>query len=84
MKEVNPTIAPKPEPPMPQGGSSVKCNHKWAFQRSDYDYRYNAYGNSEYKRYDTYYCEKCLEVKEVLAKYECSRETPYWFKHGGK
>lgn len=70
-----PERPPKPNPPPKQ-----PCQHKWVFQRSDYDYRYNTYGNSEYKRYDTYYCEKCLEIKEVLAKYECSRERPYWYK----
>jgi len=75
--EVPSTTAPKPKPP-----SKQPCKHKWVFQTSDYKFTYNTYGNSEYERIDTYYCENCLEQKEIVAKYEYSRETPYWFKRG--
>lgn len=66
---------------LPHGKSCVQCNHKWVFQDSIYYCQYSCYGNSEYKRIDTYYCEKCLEQKEILAKCECSREKPYWYKN---
>lgn len=56
------------------------CEHKWVFQRSDYQYIYSPYGIDEYRRYDTYYCEKCLKISELLAASQNSRERPYWYK----
>lgn len=70
-----PNISKNPETPPKQ-----PCEHKWVFQGSDYEHIYHSYGRVEYKRIDTYYCEKCLEYKEITAKYECSNERPYWFK----
>lgn len=61
----------------------MKCEHKWFFQGSDFkkeEKRNNAF---ELSRIDTYYCEKCLERKEVVAKNETkySRDPyPYWYK----
>jgi hypothetical protein len=56
------------------------CKHKWVFQSSEYKFSRGTYNNNYY-RLDTYYCEKCLEVKEIEAKSECDRYAPYWY-HG--
>ena len=55
------------------------CEHKWIFRESSYDSRGGAY-KDVYKRIDTYYCEKCLEQKEIIAKNEDARCKPYWYK----
>lgn len=55
-----------------------KCEHQWVFQCSDYKMERGTY-NSEYSRIDTYYCEKCCEQKEIVAKQDCCREWPYWY-----
>ena len=54
------------------------CEHKWVYQCTDYKYDRGGYGN-QYTKIDTYYCEKCLERKEIIAKDEYSREIPYWY-----
>jgi len=55
------------------------CEHKWVFQESSYSHSLGGY-NDTFDRVDTYYCEKCLEIKEINAKHENSRGTPYWYK----
>lgn len=59
------------------------CEHKWVFQNSVYSFEYGRSPSDQdhYKRIDNYYCEKCLEFKEVVAKDEWSRERPYWWKN---
>lgn len=59
------------------------CEHKWVFQDSAYsfEYRRGSSGQDHYKRIDTYFCEKCLETKEIVAKDEYSRGRPYWWKN---
>lgn len=64
------------------------CNHKWVYQASDYKkthIRGVCYYN--FKRIDTYYCEKCCEVKEKVTKDEYrnyfkydNESLPYWWK----
>lgn len=57
-----------------------ECEHKWVYQGSDYEKRErNRYENT-YKKIDTYYCEKCLEIKEIVVKDEDSEKKPYWYK----
>jgi hypothetical protein len=59
----------------------MDCEHKWVFQTSDYKITEGNYYNNAYYRIDTYFCEKCLKIKEIEAKYESGRNTPYWY-HG--
>jgi hypothetical protein len=55
------------------------CEHKWIFQESHYSKEWGSYQN-EYKKMDIYYCEKCLERKEILRS-EYSRGEPLWWMH---
>lgn len=56
------------------------CEHKWIFQESAYRREPSSGYNDLYERIDTYFCEKCLETKEIVAKHEYSRGKPYWYK----
>lgn len=56
------------------------CEHKWIFQVSEYEFIRGDYA-SLYSRFDSYFCEKCLVIKEIQAKQESSRMKPYWY-HG--
>lgn len=56
------------------------CEHKWIFQESSFSHRFTTTYNDLYERIDTYYCEKCLGQKEVIAKHEYARCRPYWYK----
>lgn len=59
------------------------CEHKWVFQCSDYKECQEGCLTYKLSRIDTYYCEKCLEIKEVVAKEAtlCRGDSyPYWFK----
>ena len=55
------------------------CEHKWVFQESSYKHSFGNC-NDVFERIDTYYCEKCLEQKEIIAKQESARSSPYWYK----
>ena len=65
-------------PPMPK---RLGCEHKWVFQRSDFQRDKRSQYKDFFKRIDTYYCEKCLEVREVVAREEdMFSGKPYWFE----
>lgn len=55
------------------------CEHRWVFIESHYKADSSGGYNICYSRLDRFYCEKCLEQKEVT-KREHSREKPEWFK----
>lgn len=55
------------------------CEHKWVYQCTDYKCDRGGYA-SQYTKIDTYYCERCLEQKEIIAKDVSSREKPYWYQ----
>ena len=59
--------------------TNPECEHRWVFMeticRSDSGGGYNIC----YTRLDLFYCDKCLEQKEVKKK-EYSREKPDWYK----
>ena len=57
--------------------NEVKCDHKWQHQETKKRTRYGRY-NSEWIRVDRYYCQNCLEIKE-LKKSEYSRQCPDWY-----
>lgn len=63
-------------PPMPK---KLSCEHKWVYQVSDYKFESGRHNNT-FMRIDTYYCEKCLEIKDVITKQEDSYIKPYWYK----
>lgn len=54
-----------------------KCEHKWIFQRSDF--KKEKGGLDKYQRIDTYFCEKCLEIRELVSKEGKGAVEPYWF-----
>ena len=59
------------------------CEHKWVYQMSDYICEKVGYYRYEYSRIDTYYCKKCCEIKEKIAKMESkdiNSGTPTWWK----
>lgn len=77
-KSVVLTESVKPSPP-----SKQPCEHKWVHQITDYLIETENYYSKRFKRIDTYYCEKCLEIKEVVLKEEIvfnSGSKLYWFK----
>ena len=43
------------------------CNHKWVFQLSN-DSTISKGNIPYYYRTDTYYCKKCLVIKEFIVK----------------
>lgn len=59
------------------------CVHKWIYQTSDYKCEKEGYYVNKYSKIDTYYCEKCCETKEKIAKVErrdINQGVPYWWK----
>lgn len=59
------------------------CEHKWVYQMSDYICEKVGYYRYEYSRIDTYYCERCCEIEEKVAKMESkdiNSGTPTWWK----
>lgn len=56
----------------------MECEHQWVFIESKYSSDPGAYQIC-WKRLDRFYCQKCLEQKEVK-KQEWDREKPEWFK----
>ena len=50
---------------------------------SDYTQEKVGYYSYKYARIDTYYCEKCCEIKEKIAKMETKDITnglPVWYR----
>lgn len=63
--------------------NNAECEHKWEFQSSDYIKNKDGYYTDEYKRVDTYYCEKCLAIKENINKREIrniNEGKPEWWR----
>jgi hypothetical protein len=46
----------------PQGGSSVPCDHRFVYLRTGPTYEK---GYRKWAKKDIFYCEKCLEYREV-------------------
>lgn len=67
-----PTRPPKLNPPPKQ-----PCQHQWIFQRSDFKKETGEL--DKYQRIDTYYCEKCLDIRELVNKEGKGTIEPYWF-----
>ncbi len=60
-----------------------KCKHKWVFQGSNCRKRQQGHLTYEVSRIDTYFCENCLELKEVVSKNELiyrGDSYPYWWE----
>jgi len=53
------------------------CEHKWVLLEVIRKTGWGSY-NTEYIRIDRFYCEKCLEQKNV-EKRGYSREVPEWY-----
>ena len=54
-----------------------KCEHKWVFLETKRIYDHQGY-NDNFVRIDRFYCEKCLEQKDVRRE-GYSRATPEWY-----
>lgn len=69
-----------PPPPPPRCASGVGCNHKYVHLETVKTCNEGAYYKSEnvYTKVDRYFCEKCLDTKEVT-KTEVSVEKPFWY-----
>lgn len=57
--------------------STEQCNHSWQHQETIKKTNSGDY-NIEYIRIDRYYCQNCLEIKD-LKKSEYSRKCPEWY-----
>lgn len=57
----------------------AECKHKWVYQETHYSYESGGY-QSTWNKLDIYYCENCLEKKEVLRS-ESNRDKPLWWMH---
>lgn len=53
------------------------CEHKWVYFDTKKYYQYRDFLGL-FTRIDKFYCEKCLEMKDVK-KEDYSRETPEWY-----
>lgn len=72
---------PKERPPRMNPPVKQPCEHKWVFQCSDFQKGKRSQYKDYFKRIDTFYCEKCLEIKEVVVKEEDTfGDKPYWYK----
>lgn len=55
------------------------CKHKFVFLRTSRSTDDSGAYNTKFTRVDTFFCEHCLEYKEVK-KEEWSRDTPAWYR----
>ena len=56
----------------------AECSHKFVHLDTARWTRYSDY-NTKFVRVDKFFCERCLETKE-LRKEEYSRDTPDWYR----
>jgi hypothetical protein len=65
----------------PNGGTGVSrsCNHKWIHLDTNktIEDHYPSWCKT-YKKIDRFYCENCLETKEIIKK-ECTMDKPDWY-----
>ena len=54
------------------------CEHKWVWRNASKRNDRGGGYNTHFIRVDYYFCEKCLEQKEVKLD-DWSRDTPLWF-----
>jgi hypothetical protein len=76
-----PTSAPASHIP-PKDGSGVvprRCQHRYVVLRSARWTDDSGSYNTHFIRLDTFFCEHCLDQKEVR-KEEYSRDTPDWYR----
>lgn len=59
--------------------ADFQCNHKWVHLDTFTNYKTYPHGYScLYTKIDRFYCEQCLEIKEIK-KEECSVDKPDWY-----
>lgn len=60
-----------------------KCEHKWVFMETvKHRGERGSWGMSsckEWKRIDRFYCEKCLEIKEIVKTAPGWEDKPEWY-----
>lgn len=59
-----------------------ECEHKWVFMETAKQVGYiGSYStpSKEWRRIDRFYCEKCLEIKEIKKTVPGRCEKPEWF-----
>jgi hypothetical protein len=64
--------------PPPQG-----CEHKWVFMETVKQHgeraSFGMCAQKDWKRIDRFYCEKCLEIKELIKTAPGYYGKPEWF-----
>jgi len=66
-----------PVKPPPQG-----CEHKWVFMETARQHGKSSCYDSpavNWRRTDRFYCEKCLEIKEIIKTAPGWEDKPEWF-----
>lgn len=55
------------------------CKHKFVFMETIRQHGTTAYYSISWKRVDRFYCEKCLEIKELIKTAPGYYNKPEWF-----
>jgi hypothetical protein len=57
-----------------------ECEHKWVFMETVKQAGISAYSETRnWKRIDRFYCEKCLEIREIKKTEYGWKPKPEWF-----
>ncbi|KZL88689.1 hypothetical protein [Clostridium magnum] len=80
IKKVPPASYPPPKrPPM----QTNQCEHKFIHMETSRQHGEDAWigvrPGKEWKRIDRFFCEKCLEFKEITKTAMCYEDKPEWF-----
>ena len=59
--------------------STEKCSHKWVYMQTVRQQGYTGHGAKNWKRIDRFYCEKCLEINDIVKSAPAYEEKPEWF-----
>jgi hypothetical protein len=54
------------------------CEHKWTFIETKTKTKSDGGYNVQWIRVDRFFCEKCLEPRDVIQQ-DWSREAPHWW-----
>jgi hypothetical protein len=80
----NPANYEGPKIPMPPvKPPKHQCEHKFIYMQTVRQHGEQPWigvrPGKEWKRIDRFYCEKCLEFKEITKTAMCYKEKPEWF-----
>jgi len=82
-RDLSDTSDKSPMPPFGGSGQSEgKCKHKYKHLETNKTYaRFETYSECsvDWKRVDIFYCENCLEFKNIVQTACYTRNKPDWF-----